>query len=212
MRIGVLRLATMPVLFLASSCLIHLEAAGNIQPRVDLKFQSKGMEKAPAATSIWRPKVSVALGGGYFMPLRESGDVLDDAYLYKLTVQSNIFANGRAGAGIELCYTNPQDQKYNGGITYAMAIPYLTVMFLPLDFLELQLRGGGGTTYLRTSLETNDGTITENAVDFTFTAGVAVITKIYWELFAGIDLSYYHFFEKNASAGAQTSFFMGYRF
>jgi len=200
------------VAFLSLSWNDRLHAAGGIQPKAELKVQAKGMDKAPVAPSTWRPKVSVALGGGYFMPLRESGEVLDDAYLYKLTVQSNIFANGRAGAGIEFCYTNPQDSTYNGGITYAMAIPYLTVMFLPLDFLELQLRMGGGTTYLRTSLETNDGTVTENAVDFTFTAGVAVITKIYWELFAGVDLCYYHFFEKNASAGAQASFFIGYRF
>lgn len=152
------------------------------------------------------------LAGGYFTALGDMGEILEPAWTPKLFVFNNMIDATPFGLALEISYAKLNDIDNRGSVSYMPAILYATIVFSPFSLFDVQAMGGVGLTSFAAKVDNGRTIKNRGSVDFTWSAGGAVMKTLYKHYVIGIECNFYYFFERVSSRAAAANLFAGYRF
>lgn len=183
------------------------------QGKLPAKDTGKAAAVQPAAAdrvygSAWS-EITLAVAGGYFMPMGNEATMLDPSWSVKLMLQKNNMAETLFGMGCDISYARlPDSELPDGSMTYVTVLPHATATFPLFDVVNAQFKAGPGISALMSEVKGKSA----SSMSLTLGGGGGIF-KIFGRHFVlGAELSYWYYFQMHTSSSVAIYGYTGYYF
>lgn len=152
-------------------------------------------------------KMSICIGGGYFMPGETESTMIDNSWAIKIMFQQNNIQKTVLGLGADISYTKLPDKEYDGSITYITALPVVTLTLPLYNSFCFQAKAGPGLSVILSKINT----ITDSSLSMTLSAGSGLFVIIK-NFILGCEGMYHYYFQIHSSSSKSVYGYAGYLF